>query len=228
MPASGGRKRKRGAEARRIDVDVLCHSVLGANIENAGYEWINAMDISGDGTVLSAGCADSSVRVWRLDGNVLGTELGEHDALKRYASSAAGAGDTSGFPSHRASADAATTSGLRLVGHAGSVFSATSSGDLRWLVSGGGDTMVKLWDLRVSSRGSVPFCRLMLRATDEFYSILLFCIALLLYCSFALARRQDWRRRVLRLDPRGPRALRLGRRRRAEHDISLPRIRVCR
>eukprot|EP00948_MAST-09A_sp_MAST-9A-sp1_P002940 g2940.t1 len=120
----------------RLDIDILTHTLLDARINLGAQEIFHCADISRDGSTMIAGAQDSSLRLWRLDGNQVGELYGrstDWSSINRQ--------------QEIATALATSASGFRLIGHQAPVFATSLSANLDYCVSGSSDGEIRLWDL---------------------------------------------------------------------------------
>ena len=110
----------------------LLPSALCFTVTNASHD-VNSITFTDDATMVSVGCGDSSLRVWRNDNLPLGSIAGRTDAT------------INNVP------DEQRRTVLR--GHSGPVYASDFSPDHRFLLSSSADQTVRLWSL--ASRSNV-------------------------------------------------------------------------
>jgi len=104
---------------------------------------VNSISISNDGSLVSAGLSDSSVRTWDLKAHL---KPGEYEKFK-YQSQQAPMYKRSDYPVDSKPSDPTVPGYSKLIGHCGSVYSTHLSHDHQFLLSSSEDATVRLWHM---------------------------------------------------------------------------------
>lgn len=96
--------------------NIVCHTLLNIEIE------LLCMDVSEDGSLIAAGCEDSSVRVWNLMQPTI-------------------------YHKNPVTGEEKVTEHLKLIGHTGGVYSVSIAVDKNLILSGSEDGDIRLWSM---------------------------------------------------------------------------------